>query len=93
MRKILYFPFAIVGSIVARILGRKVFRAVWDRIDDEPPPAPGDGRGSMGKVIAGKALQAGVMAAAAAAVDRLFAQGFHHIIGTWPKKPPKPDED
>ena len=33
------------------------------------------------------------MAASAAAVDRVFARGFHYFIGLWPKKPPKPDED
>ena len=93
MRTILYLPFAIVGSIVARILGRQVFRTIWAKIDEEKPPKPGDGTGSMGKVIAGKALQAAVMAGSAAAVDRTFARGFHHVLGTWPKKPPKPEKD
>jgi xanthosine utilization system XapX-like protein len=89
VRTILYAPFAIVGSIVARLVGRQIFRAVWSRIDEEPPPKAGDGRGSMTKVVAGRALQAGLMAGAAAAVDRLFARGFHHVLGAWPKKPPK----
>jgi hypothetical protein len=92
MRRLLYLPFAIVGSIVARILGRQVFRTVWGQIDEEPVPTPGDGRGGMVKVVGGKALQAAVMAAAAAAVDRLFARGFHHVLGIWPKKPPKPED-
>ena len=51
MRKLLYLPFAIVGSVLARILGRQVFRTVWERIDQEPPPAPGEGRGSAAKVV------------------------------------------
>ena len=55
---------------------------------------PGTGDGSVGKVVAAQALQAGVMAGVAAAVDRAFATTFHHLIGIWPKKPPKPvDED
>ncbi len=91
MRRLLYLPFALVGSIVARILGRKVFRTVWARVDERDPPAPGDGTGGLGKVVAGRALQAAVMAGAAAAVDRLFARGFHHLLGLWPKKPPKPE--
>ena len=91
--RILYAPFAIVGSIVARILGRSIFRTVWARIDEEPPPTSGDGRGGLGKVVAARALQSAVMAGAAAAVDRMFARSFHHVLGTWPKKPPKPDSD
>ena len=92
MRTIIYLPFAIVGSIIARLLGRSIFRTIWSKIDDEPPPVSGDGRGSMGKVVAGKALQSAVMAGSAAAVDRLLARGFHHILGAWPKKPPKKDD-
>ncbi len=92
MRKLLYLPFAIVGSILARILGRQVFRTVWERIDDEPPPKPGEGRGSTAKVVGGKALQAAAMAGSAALVERGLARGFHHILGVWPSKPPKPDK-
>jgi hypothetical protein len=92
MRRLLYLPFGIVGSILARIIGRKIFRTIWARVDEEPPPAPGDGRGGMAKVIGARALQSAVMAGSAAAVDRLLARGFHHLIGLWPKKPPKPEE-
>jgi hypothetical protein len=92
MRRLLYLPFSIVGAILARILGRQVFRTVWGQIDEEPPPTAGDGRGGMLKVVGGRALQAAVMAGAAAAVDRLFAKGFHHVLGIWPKKPPKPEQ-
>lgn len=92
MRKILYLPFALVGSILARVLGRQLFRTVWERIDDEPPPAPGDGRGGLAKVVGGHALQAAVMAGSAAVVERLLARGFHHLLGIWPKKPPKAEE-
>ena len=92
MRKLLYLPFAVAGSIIARILGRQIFRTVWERIDDEPPPTPGEGRGSAAKVVGGKALQAAVMAGSAAAVERILARSFHHLLGIWPKKPPKPED-
>ncbi len=91
MRRLLYLPFGIVGSILARILGRQIFRNVWSRVDDEQLPAAGDGRGSMAKVVGGRALEAAVMAGAAAATDRLIARAFHHLLGIWPKKPPKPE--
>ncbi len=91
--RLLYLPFSIIGSLVSRALGRSIFRTLWSRVDDEPVPAPGDGRGGMLKVVTGRALQAAVMAGAAAAVDRLFARAFHHLVGIWPKKPPKPAED
>lgn len=91
MRKLLYLPFAIVGSIIARIIGRQVFRTVWERIDEEPPPTPGEGRGSAATVIGGRALQAAVMAGSAAAVERVLARAFHYLLGIWPKKPKTED--
>jgi hypothetical protein len=92
--RLLYKPFAIVGAIIAGKLGQSVFRRVWAKIDDEPPPKPGSGKGSTLKVVTAEALQAGVMAATAAAVDRTFARFYHHLIGIWPKKQPKAkDED
>lgn len=90
--RILYTPFAIIAGIFARLLGRSVFRAVWSRIDDEAPPQPLTGEGSTAKVVGARVLQAGVMAGAAALVERFAARGFHHLIGIWPKKPPDPDD-
>lgn len=91
--RILFKPFAIITGIFARLLGRSLFRTLWSRIDEQPPPQPLVGDGSMAKVIGARALQAGVMGAAAALVERLAARAFHHLIGIWPKKPPDPDDD
>jgi hypothetical protein len=91
--RLLYKPLAILGAIIAGKLGRSVFRSVWAKIDDEPPPTPGSGKGGTVKVVVAATLQAGVMAGTAAAVDRMFARFFHHLIGIWPKKPPKPEDD
>lgn len=91
--RLLYKPFAIIAGLISARIGRALFQALWSRIDERPLPHPGDGTGSATKTVGGQALKAGVMAAAAAAVDRAFAGAFHHILGVWPKKPPKPDED
>ncbi|HTU96370.1 MAG TPA: DUF4235 domain-containing protein [Solirubrobacteraceae bacterium] len=91
--RLLYKPFAIIGAIVAGRVGRSVFRNIWSRIDQEPPPRPGTGEASTLKVVGAQALQAGVMAGTAAAVDRTFARFFHHLIGIWPKKLPEPEDD
>jgi hypothetical protein len=91
--RLLYKPLAIIAGIFARLLGRSTFRSLWSQIDESPPPEPLTGEGSMAKVVAAKALQAGVMAGAAAVVERLSARLFHHLIGIWPKKLPEPEED
>jgi hypothetical protein len=91
--RLLYKPFAILAGVIAARIAGSVFRGLWSRIDDQPPPAPGTGEGTMGKVVAGRALQAGVMAGVAAVVDRAFAQVFHHLIGIWPKAAPRPEDE
>jgi hypothetical protein len=91
--KLLYKPFAIIGRLIAARIGRSAFRSIWASIDEGPPPSPGSGQGSVAKVVGGQALQAAVMAGVSATVDRAFASTFHYLIGAWPEKPPKPDDD
>ena len=90
--RLLFMPFAFIAKRISARISRSVFRSVWARIDAAPPPSPKSGVGSTGKVVAGQALQAGVAAGVSAAVDREFARFFHHLIGIWPGKPPKPKD-
>lgn len=87
MIKLLYWPFALIAGWISARLGRTVFRKLWSKIDDAPPPKPGSGEGSAAKVIGARALQAGVMAGVAAGVQRASAKTFHHLVGAWPDKP------
>ena len=91
--RLLYKPFGIIGAIIASLIGRKAFDSIWAKVDDAPPPKPGTGQSTAVKVIYAQALRASVMAASAAAVDRVLARGFHYAIGIWPKKPPKVKDD
>ena len=89
--KLLYKPFGIIAGLIAGRLGRSVFQSLWMRVDNEPPPKPGTGAGSLAKVVGAQALQAGVMAGVATAVNRVFAKSFHYLVGAWPEKQPEPE--
>jgi len=91
--RLFYKPFAIIGAIIASRVGRSLFHKIWAKIDNEPPPRPGTGEAGTLKVVAATALEAGVLAGTAAAVDRTFARFFHHLIGIWPKKKPEPEDE
>ncbi len=91
--RLLYKPFAIIAGMISKRVGRSAFRSMWSAIDDRPPPRPGTGEASAGKVVGAQALQAAVMAGAAAAVDRAFASTFRYLVGAWPEKPPKPEHE
>jgi uncharacterized protein DUF4235 len=91
--KLLYKPFAIIAGVIAARVGRSIFKNLWSKIDDEPPPVPAAGNAGLGKTVGAQALEGAVMAATAAAVDGALARVFHYLLGGWPKKPPKePDE-
>jgi xanthosine utilization system XapX-like protein len=91
--KLLYLPFKLINGLIAARLGKKVFDGIWSQLDRSPPPNPSAGDASTGKVVGARALEAGVMAAVAAAVDRFGAQLFHHLVGAWPGKPAKEEQE
>jgi Protein of unknown function (DUF4235) len=82
--KLLYKPFAIIGSAIASRLGKATFHSIWSRIDVAEPPEPTTRNAALGKVVAAAALEAGVMSAVSAAVDRGSARVFYHLTGFWP---------
>jgi hypothetical protein len=91
--KLLYKPFAIVAGLISKRLSQSVFKSIWARIDEEPPPLPGTGEGSTATVVGAQALQGAIAFASAAAVNRTAARLFHHLIGAWPEKRPEPEPD
>jgi hypothetical protein len=91
--RLLYKPFAIINGIISKRIGRSVFNSLWRRIDEGPPAKPMTGESTAVKVVVAQALEAGVMAGSAAAVNRAGAHVFHYLIGVWPDKPPEPEAD
>jgi hypothetical protein len=91
--RLLYKPIAIIAGLISAKLGQSVFKSLWARIDDAPPPRADRADASFGKVIGAQALEGAVMKGVAAGVDRGFANSFFHLFGIWPGKRPKQDSD
>jgi hypothetical protein len=89
--KILYKPFGIIAGIIGARIATAMFKAVWARIDTEPPPKPTTEEASFPKVVGAAVLEAGTMAGIGAVVERAGARTFHHLTGIWPgdKRPPE----
>jgi Protein of unknown function (DUF4235) len=86
LMKILYKPFAIITGLIGAALGRKVFKAVWSRIDEEEPPKATTPEVPLGKVVGARALEAATMAGVGAAVDRASLNSFRYLTGVWAGK-------
>lgn len=89
--KLLYKPFGIVFGILAGILSKKVFEAVWGIFDEEEPPKPTTLQATWPKVIGAAVVEGVTFKVTRAAVDRAGASGFAHLTGYWPGDK-KPDE-
>ncbi len=91
--KLLYKPFAIITSLISARVGRNAFRSLWSRIDEERPPRPTAGEGTLPKVVGAAALEAATMAAISAAASHSSARAFHYLTGVWPGAKSEKDSD
>lgn len=82
--KLLYKPFGLIAGIVGGRLARRVFDALWGRIDDGEPPKATTERATWPRVVGAAALQGATFAATRAIVDRAGAKSFAHLFGIWP---------
>ena len=89
---LIYKPVGIVLGIIAGLISKRLFEAVWSKIDDQEPPEPTTQRASWPKVLGAAAVQGVTFKVTRAAVDRAGAKGFAHVTGVWPgAKDPEPE--
>jgi hypothetical protein len=82
--KLVYKPFGIVLGILAGLVSKKLFEAVWGVFDNEEPPKPTTQEADWSKVLAAAAVQGVTFKVTRAAVDRFAAKGWDHVFGVWP---------
>ena len=74
--KLIYKPFGIIFGILAGILSKKLFEAVWGIFDKEEPPKPTTQETTWPKVIGAAVVEGVTFKVTRAAVDRVGAKGF-----------------
>ena len=89
--KLIYKPFGIVFGILAGLLSKKLFEAVWGIFDKEEPPKPTTLQTTWPKVIGAAVVEGVTFKVTRAAVDRVGAKGFAAVTGFWPGEK-APDE-
>src|SRR5215212_265662 len=84
--KLLYKPFGIIFGILAGVVSKKIFEAVWGIFDKEEPPKPTTLEATWPKVIGAAVVEGVTFKVTRAAVDRAGASGYARLTGTWPGK-------
>lgn len=92
MAKILFIPVSIAGGLIAGLIGKKAFEAVWGLVDKEEPPDSEHREISWPKLIVALAAEGAIFRVARGAADHATRQGFYRATGAWPgEERPEPE--
>ena len=84
MGKILFIPFSIIGGLIAGLIGKKLFEALWGVIDDQEPPDSEHRDVSWANLIPALALEGAIFRATRGAADHASRAAFYRATGSWP---------
>ena len=92
MGKVLFIPFSIIGGLIAGLIGKKLFEALWGVIDDQEPPDAEHRDVEWPKLLAALALEGAIFRATKGAADHASRKAFSRATGSWPgEEAPEPE--
>jgi Protein of unknown function (DUF4235) len=86
MLKLMFIPFRVIGGFLAGKIATGLFRRLWALIDSEQAPDPEQRDASLGKLVAGLALQGAVFQGVRGLTDHGSRVAFSRLTGRWPGK-------
>jgi hypothetical protein len=84
MSKLLFIPFSVIGGILAGIVGKKTFQALWSAFDDHEAPDPEHRDITLKKLIPALVLEGAIFRAVRGLFDHGARQAFSKLTGSWP---------
>jgi uncharacterized protein DUF4235 len=84
MDKILFTPISVGSGLVAGIIGRKLFAALWGIIDDEEAPKPEHRRVQPVKLVGALLVEGALFALIRGLVDHGSRHAYLRLTGEWP---------
>jgi hypothetical protein len=83
--KLAYRPVGLIAGIVSGAIAGAVFKQIWRRVaDKDEAPTAMQSEYGLGEVVLAAMIQGAIFAAVKALVDRLGADGFRRLTGSWP---------
>jgi Protein of unknown function (DUF4235) len=84
MSKLLFVPFSVIGGILAGVVGKKAFEALWGAFDDQKAPDPQHRNITLKKLIPALLLEGAIFRAVRGLFDHGTRQAFTKLTGSWP---------
>jgi hypothetical protein len=92
MAKVIFIPFSVGGSLLAGLLGKKLFEQIWGWVDSDEPPHPEHREISVPKMLIALALDGAIFRLTKGALDHWARRGFERFMGSWPgEEAPEPE--
>jgi hypothetical protein len=82
--KLLFIPFSVIGGILAGIIGKKTFEALWGVVDNEEAPDPKHREISLKKLLPALVLEGAIFRAVRGLFDHGSRHAFQRLTGSWP---------
>jgi uncharacterized protein DUF4235 len=82
--KLIFAPISIVFGLIAGLLGKKAFEAVWGLIDEEEPPKPEHREFSWPKLVGALILEGAIFRLVKGLADHGTRTSFAKLTGSWP---------
>jgi hypothetical protein len=82
--KLLFIPFSVIGGILAGIVGKKTFQALWGAFDDQEAPDPEHRDIELKKLIPALLLEGAIFRAVRGLFDHGARRAFGKLTGSWP---------
>ena len=82
--KVLFIPFSVIGGILAGIIGKKIFEALWGVVDGEDAPDPKYRDIAVKKLIPALLLEGAILRAVRGLFDHGTRHAFSRLTGSWP---------
>ncbi|HEY7934494.1 MAG TPA: DUF4235 domain-containing protein [Solirubrobacteraceae bacterium] len=84
--RLIYKPFAMIISMIAGVISKRVFRMAWGAVDDHEPPSATTEQASWSRVLGASVLRAVSNSVTRTTAERMGAKTFHWLTGSWPAK-------
>jgi uncharacterized protein DUF4235 len=84
MGRFAFIPVSVGTGLLAGLVSKKIFDALWGMIDDEEPPEPEHRDVTWPKMLAALALQGAIFRVAKGIADHGSRIGYERATGVWP---------
>ena len=82
--KLAFIPISILGGLLAGLISKKAFDAIWGKVDEQEPPQPEHREISLPKLAVALLIEGAIFRLVKGMFDHGARHGFARMTGSWP---------